>query len=298
MLKALSNYDEKTIAGILARTALSLTNINENVDNLYIENEKEIRNSLINEICTKYNITEEDNNIKEELLNYIDLELSMISKNKQINEVVDGLSKNAGLPSDLYEIVVVENIKDFYKEYFSIEYKNISLTIRDPDSEYHFGEEESNSTPTNISFFMKKFHEEYHFNDYNLLVIGYRDGIKFFVHEVLRIYYDLDILEDYQSLVKYVHSFAQRFGAVMELRGEYNKFFFSKIVESEREIKIDMKQKNLVRNKNKETEVMINDIFHITKKDRKQLSMIFAIDLVKYENYLAEHKVYLKRIST
>lgn len=293
MLKTLSKYDTRTSAGILARTAMILEdNYNPHLSKT-VKNEDSVRKSLLEEICTDF-IKDVDCYKKTNLiLNYIDNELDEMS-NMKSEPAYDRLSKSASLPSDLYQVEVIKNIKDFYKSNYIHEFKRISETVKRPESEYHFKQENTVSHPSEISLFLRKYKAKFPFNNYNLLVVGQRNLKKFTAHQVWRLYDDLIDYRELDSLINLLENFAEKFGVDVKFRDRHSYFFLNAIAKSENEFKIDLKNSALSRDKKGHTYVTFSHFIQPLDDQNKKISMLLAIDLNKYKRYLKQHNFIIK----
>lgn len=294
MIATLSKYDKKTYAGILARTALFLDDNMDATSGDFVDNEGNIRNTVIDEICEKVSSKGECEDEKNKIIDYIDQELEEITNLDSEKDVLDRLSQSARLPSDLYNIIIIKNIKDFYKNQFSIENENISKTIKNPDSEYHFTKNNELNVPSEISLFMKKFKDRYPYNYFNLLVIGDRHGMDFSVHQVWRIYDDVFNYYEDDSLLEILKRFAENFGVDVKFRGSRSRFFLSEIAKSEKEFSVAVNNSDLTRDKKGQTLVTFSHFTQQINDTDKKISMLIAIDLVKYKSYLERHAFRIK----
>ena len=161
MLKTLSKYDTKTSAGILARTAMILDGEYNPHFSRVINDEDSVRQSLLEEISDGL-VQNIDSSKKNDLiLEYIDNELNKMA-DVQSEEAVDRLSRTANLPSDLYQIEIIKNIKDFYKKNYVKEFEKISDTVRRPDSEFHFPKDSSILNPLKYLYFFESIRGNSH----------------------------------------------------------------------------------------------------------------------------------------
>lgn len=288
MLKTLEKFDSVTSSGILARIALSLNdNLNNNIKSKLL-NEEELKSNVIKEILEILNIKNIENN-KEKIVEYIDNEIEKENDDINQDEVLIQLAKKAKLPSDLYKIDIKEEIGKVYGDQFSKEYPIIEKTIKIPDAEYHFTNDMVNQ-PGNISLFLKKFKGNYPYNDFNLLVIGQRIGIKLIVHQVWKMYEDLFKYDISNNLVSMLKEFTEKFGVEVTFRNQKAKFFLSEIAQSEKEFNIDINNKNLIKDKNGNTNITFAHFTESVSNKDKKLSLFLVIDLNKYKNYLQKHK--------
>ena len=288
MLKTLSKYDTKTSAGILARTAMILDdNYNPHFSKT-ISNEDSIRQSLLKEISDKMIQNVDSSKRNTLIVDYIDNQLYAMS-NIQSEEAIDRLSETAYFPSDLFQIDVIKNIKDFYMESFNDEFKLISETVKNPESEFYFQNTKSSNEPLGISLFVRKFIGNFPYNNFNLLIVGQRKSKKFVVHQAWRLYDDIMDYQELNSLINLLEIFADRFGVEVEFRNKFSNFFLNEIAISEKEFKVNFKKTLLVRDKKGHTNFTVSHFTNVLEKKQKIISMLLAIDLVKYKKYLRRH---------
>lgn len=293
MLKTLSRYDTKTSAGILARTAMIL---DDNYNPLFtktVKNEDIVRKSLLREICDEFPKEADYAKRNDLIIKYIDNELDEVSSIKNDN-AIDRLSRTANLPSDLYQIEVIKNIRDFYKNNFKNEFKIITETVKNPESEFHFTNVTSSLNPSGISLFLRKYKDKYPYNNFNLLVVGQRKLKKFYVHQVWRLYDDIMDYNELNSLINLLEIFADNFGVDVRFRDKYSNFFLNEIAKSEKEFKVDVKNSLLSRDKKGNTHLTISHFSNELDDQQKKISMLLAIDLIKYRRYLERHKYLIK----
>lgn len=295
MLKTLKDIDNKTSAGLLARTALHIKNDKNVFKRPLIENEEELRDRLFEEICQILDITEEnwDDNKSNHVTDYIDSEIERLLPLKENkNEIYKRMSSNGTLPSDLYTIHVIKNIKDFYGvKNYKKEEPLIKATVQNPDNEQHFKETKDPNVPSMVSLFTKHFKTKYPRNDFTLLVVGQRDGLVLNVHQVWRIYHDTIDTNDILSLVELLKRFSDKFGVEMEIEGEKKKFYLLGPLDYNGKVHIKFNVEKI-----KGTPQKFFTFSHFTEHglsgDIQKTSLLVAIDLNKYKQVLKSRKLY------
>lgn len=288
MLNTLKKFDKETSNAILARTALYLS---ENLDNSLLAsmvNESEIRRVLLKEISEKLKTSEPN-----KIIDYIDSELEKDNNILQNTpKIIERLSTNAQLPSDLFKIEINQPIKDIYNNSINA-IEEITLTVKMPDAEYHFTNSDI-SRPGNISLFLKKYKGDFPYNDFNLLVIGERKGINLIIHQVWRMYEDLFNFNKEKNLLELLEDFAEKFGVEVTFQNQKAKFFLSEIAKSEKDFKINVDNKDLVKDKKGKISITFAHFTEVMKNSDKKLSLFLVIDLNKYRSYLKRHDKAIK----
>lgn len=287
MISCLRDFDNITAAGILARAALSLCDQwNPAATASKLTNEIEIRNKVISNIRGTLGIKQSDTSpmALERIADALDIESDALIGEPNINDALERLSNKGELPSDLFEVDIIPNIKDVYEKRFDAEREIIEKTIKLPDNEQHYGPPSNSEGPYLISLFSKFFPNKYPRNSYTMLVAGERSGLKLTVHQAWRIYPDLVCLNEEGDLVDMLHRFADKFGAEIDFNGKKGHFFLNfDIPENERWQKITLpaaagnKQKNIMF-----SYFMQKNLSGSSKK----AALLVAIDLVKYRKIL------------
>lgn len=288
MLKTLENFDDKTIEGLLARTAIYINNDEKHAIESNLQNEVQLRNTLIHEICNNININDDQIfEYKSKVLDAIDEELENID-HKDLSHNINNISNQLLIPSDVLNINIIQNIRNFYSNSFDLEYPNIKKTIKDPDRESHLENTFESDLPSDISIFLKKFSGDFPYNNFNLIVIGQRKNIDFYVHQVWRLYDEiLDFKKD-KTLLDILKNFAEEFGVHIEYKDKVSKFYYSKDAKSKQEFKI--KNSEGIKDKNGNHLVTFSHFSQNINKDKKRMSLLVAVDLNKYKGYLKKHK--------
>jgi hypothetical protein len=277
--------------GLLARTSFYLEE-NPVLNTLKkIDNEENLRNSIIGEICSNLKINSIADN-KKAIIDYIDTELekSMTLDKKEERNILVKLSNEARLPTDLYQIKIVDNnIKKIYSAEINNEMPLLKETVKMPDLIYNFNYDQ-NSRQKDISIFAKYYKDKYSFNSFYFIVIGRRNGLNFIIDQAWKLYNDLFLNRPFNDALDLLKEFVNEFGIEMEFHGEISKFFLSAIAKTGNEFKIKVGGKKITRDKKRNTNITV---FHFVKnisQSDKNYSLLFAIDLNKYRDYLAKHK--------
>jgi hypothetical protein len=291
MLKSLSKYSSTIYAGLLARTALSLTNNISKNQKTIVDNENEIIKSIIDEIAIKYNLDIRNQEHVQFIIDTIDNEIDEMSSNFDDKKVLLKMAEKAELPSDLYEIEIISNIREFYGTKFDLENDRIIKTIKNQEKELHYGLPENDEQPFLISIFSKYFENKYPRNSFTLLVVGQRDKMTIRVHQVWRIY--SDVIPNFQvlSLIDLLKAFADVYGMEMELNNERGKFFLANTSNINKTFDIKVMP---AFDKNKKPIPTSFTFSHFIQNKPssllKQASLLVAIDLNKYKELLIDRK--------
>lgn len=291
MLTTLSKYGPVINAGLLARTALSLTSNISNNQKKIVENEEQIINSIINEIALSNNLNRNNQDDVKKIIDLLDIEIDSLMTVPNKEEILIKLAEKAELPSDLYDIEVIKNIIDFYGNKYENEYERIKGTVKRPDKELHYGPPENNDQPFLISMFSKYYESEYPRNSFSLLVVGQRNKMKMVIHQVWRIYSDIIPDVKIMSLIDLLKAFSEEYGIEMELNGQKGKFFLSDTSNLNKTFNIKI---NPIYDKsNKKIPTSFTFSHFIQNKPAsllKQASLLVAIDLNKYKALLKERR--------
>jgi|GEM_PF-1494746 len=226
MISAIANFERNAALGILARAAIAAED-DRNPDAIYrFPNEKEIRTSIFDEIRHSIGIAADDMSPAAEIRigEAIDLELFSLVGKTDADTVLRKLALNGNIPSDLYDIEIIANIKNFYHRNWLKEEALILQTIRKADQEQHFGPGEDTELPVLVSLFSKFFPDKYPARSFTMLVAGQRNGLKLVVHQSWRLYANSVSLGGVSDLVDMLRRFCDKFGLEFEVNGNRSKF--------------------------------------------------------------------------
>jgi hypothetical protein len=293
MLNVLKSYDTTTAEGLLARTSFYLEE-NPVLSTLgKLENEDFLRSDIIKEICANLKIDSAADN-KQMILDYIDTELekSMMLDEDVEKDILIKLSNEARLPTDLYNIKILNNMKKIYQN-VNVELARLKETIRTPDMVCNFNDNSGYDIQKDISIFVKIYKDKYSFNDFYLIVIGRRQGLDFIIDQAWRLYNDFVLNRAFDNALDLLKIFVNEFGVEVEFQGTTSKFFLSVIAESEKEFEMKIDKDKLVKNKGKQSFFTTFYFAENISQNDKKYSLFFAIDLNKYRNYL---KVYQRSV--
>lgn len=288
MMSSLTEFDNVTALGILARTALFLEDKYNPAAFNKLPNESRLREDIIKDIREKLGISPDDSSITalDRLGDALDFECNSLIGEVDNSATLQRLADKGELPSDLYEINIGSNIKNFFGRKYDAEKKLIENTIRLPDSEQHYGQQSDTNDPFLISLFARYFPNKYPNNSFTLLVAGQRNGVALTVNQAWRIYKDSISLEGVTDLVDMLRRFADKFGAEIEFNGKKGNFFLT--VDSPINSTLNFKVENS--NPKLKKHIVIN--YYIKKNieaSSNQASLVLAINLNEYRKLLKLH---------
>jgi hypothetical protein len=280
MMSVLEQFDKVAAAGILARTALSLAYAAVPVSNS-VAGEDRVRANVIEEARNHLGLQPDDfeEGTIEKIADFLDAESDKLIAPPDVASALKRLAERGDLPSDLYEIQVVENVKDLYGKGYSLEKKLIETTVRAPTVEQHFGPAINLNEPIMVSLFAKSFRTRWSPKDFVMLVAGQRDGTTLNVMQAWRIYTSRVDVSGIKAPIDWLKRFAETYGAEIEVNGKRAKFFYSEEISSRPEIKAEVGGKGNPR------EIIVAD-FAKWHGEKLTASLIVAIDSYKYRSTL------------
>jgi hypothetical protein len=284
MLEVLKKYDKFKAEELLARTSFYLD------DNLLFSNagsikdEDFIRFKIIDEICTKLGISNNSEENKRKIDDYINLELekSMVVDKETEEKILIKLSKEGCLPTDLYNIKTDKDLDTVYRSNVENEMPLIETTVKNPDLVYNFSSQNSNDKG-NVSLFAKYFRIQSEENSFFLLVIGKRDGLNLMVNQAWHLYND--ILCPVKNALGLLEVFVKIFGVKSEFKNKTSKSNEQNVKEFDIVIDYD----EITKTETGEHELSFFHLIESSYDGNKEHSLSFVIDLLKYKNYLKQH---------
>ena len=210
MIDVLEKYDSVTAAGILARAAIAVDDADNPACAPRLAGELDIRALLLD--GAKRNLAD-----GADVGEYLDALRESIASKVDSAYALTKLAEKGQLPSDLYLLQVIDDIKKFWGSRFDIERKLIEATVFTADREQHFGPPESRSKPFLISLFSKVFVNQNPTKTYTMLVAGQRKGTLLEIHQAWRLYHDLVDTSAAGSLVDLLGRFAGKYGIEVEV---------------------------------------------------------------------------------
>jgi hypothetical protein len=276
MIAVLDSFDKITAAGILARTALSLAYSTAPMGSA-LAGEEEVRASIIQEARDHLGI-EADNfepQAIERIADFLDSESEKLIAPPDVASAFSRLAERGDLPSDLYQIEIIQNIKDLHGKGFKLENKLIEATIRAPAVEQHYGKIAKPGEPRMVSLFAKTFRTKWIGKDFVMLVGALREGTTLTVSQAWRIYTSRVDVSGAKEPVDWLKSFAETYGAEIEINGRRAKFFVLEAIDKPLEKRVE------IGGKGKPRQIIISD-FTRWENGKEVASLITAIDTDKY----------------
>ncbi len=290
-MQALNSFDRHVAAGILARAALALQNGESSVlSRSIVDNEPALRAALIAEACNKLGLKPDDRSpdVVARLEDYFDAESERLIGEPRVEAAFQRLIARGDFPSDLYDIRIIPNIRDFFGAGFEREKNLIERTIRAPTSEQHFGPPVTPKEPYLISLFARKFTTPFPARDFTMLVAGQRgQQYMFHVHQAWRLYSSRVDIQGAETLVDLLRRFADVYGAEITLDGKRGRFFLTSEQVAPSRIVVEF-GRNKKTGKLKEESVTVTQFIQVEPTSaHRYAALVMAIDLNHYRETLS-----------
>jgi len=286
MIEALNRFDNLTAAGILARAALSLAYVAPPLSGTVADEEK-VRAKVIAEARNQLGLDAEnfDGETIEQIADYLDAESDKLMPPPDSASAFKRLAGRGELPSDLYTINVVQNVKDLYGKEYPLEKKIIQATIHAPNFEQHFGQDPNPEKPAMVSMFAKSFRTRWPLKNFIMLVGAQRQEgtTQLNVLQAYRIYPSRVDLSGANEPLEWLKRFTEVYGAEIEVNGVKAKFFNYAQITRPLETKAEVGAKG----SGKPRQIIISD-FTRWQDGREIATLIAAIDSDKYRATLDE----------
>lgn len=233
-MPTIEELEPKIAAGILARAALDLeaADVPNPSANPVFDWELELRAKLISEFRKNLGLTSDDfsHEARDRLAEELDQKSDELDR-PDIDAAIQRLSSFGTLPSDQYDVQIIDKIRDHvYGPRFSAEYPRILETVRSPDFEQHFGPAQPAARePFLISLFARFYQGTYPRRNFYLLIVGRRDGTRLEVHQVWRVYPAVVRFTPSNDLVGMLRAFTDAFGSdfIVKQTGEVGRMVVS-----------------------------------------------------------------------
>jgi hypothetical protein len=229
MIDALGKLDKQTAVGVLARAALALDGDGNPAAEARIEGEESLRAALWQEARGHLGIGPEDRRPEaiEQVGEWLDDLSEQIIGSPDTQSALTRLADRGDLPSDLYDIRIVQNVLNIYEDDSALQSKLIQETIRAPDVEQHYGLPQGKDVPAMISLFSRSFRTPWPFKDFTVLVGAQRgDGAILHVNQAWKVYPSIVPTKGAgKDLVKVLERFADVYGEDITLGGRRGRFF-------------------------------------------------------------------------
>jgi hypothetical protein len=229
LTETLDRYDRRTAAGILARAALQVETGQDYRDSI-VDNEHALRAALIAEARAKLGFRQDDESpdVIDKIGSYLDSESERVAQEPHLASAFERLIERGDFPSDLYDIRVIPNIRNFFRQGFEREKKLIERTVRSPGKEQHFGVGGDALAPRLVSLFAREFKTPFPARNFTMLVAGQRGhGQVLDVHMAWRLYASIVNLNGAPTLIELLRRFANVYGTDIKLDGQRGRFFLA-----------------------------------------------------------------------
>jgi hypothetical protein len=98
-----------------------------------------------------------DQNARDKLSDALDEEAETLDLPVDFDAALTRLSERGELPSDVFDVVVYESLREVYGDGMKEEHQNILLTVRSSEAEEHFGPSISPDRPALVSLLGRRF---------------------------------------------------------------------------------------------------------------------------------------------
>ncbi len=280
--ETLHRYDRRIAAGILARAAIAVETGQEYRKPI-VENERDLQLALIAEARAKLGIRADDN--RPEVVNkigaFLDDASERVSKKPDDASAIERLVERGDLPSDLYEIKIGSNVRDFFGKKFEREKELIEVTVRRPSKEQHFGVQRDPNAPRLVSLFARDFKTPYPAKNFTLLVVGQRGkGRILNVFMAWRVYPSVVDVSGATDLIDMLRRFAEVYGVDFKLGEERGKFFLTTSQNVPKTVQVIGSPRGAKRT------ITLTHFFQHNSATQVVNSLVMAIDLTLYRKTL------------
>jgi len=219
MIEAVAQFDRSTAAGLLAKAALAVGYGSSESDPVVI--------GIIDEARRRLGLSRDANDSEtlEQIADYLDEESDKLIPPPNTESALFRLAQRGDLPSDLYEITIIQNVVDIYGKQFPLEKEIIETTIRAPTLEQHYGPARNPNEPVMASLFLRSFRTRWPLKDFLVIVVAERVGLQLVVHQAWRIYPRKVNFSGVHTPVEWLQRFADYYGFEIEV-GEKKGHFF------------------------------------------------------------------------
>jgi hypothetical protein len=285
LTEMLQRYDRRTVAGIMARAALEVET-GQSYRNSLVENEQALRAAVIAETRAKLGLKPDDQSpeVIDEIGSFLDSESERLAGAPHVASVFERLIARGDFPSDLYDIRIIPNIRQFFRKDFDREKNLIERTIRGPGREQHFGVEDDVEAPRLVSLFARAFKTPFPARNFTMLVAGQRgDGQVLDVHMAWRLYASRIDVGGAPDLVDLLRRFADIYGVDITLNGKPGRFFLTTSHEVPAKVTVNMGTKS-----GKKEISVTRFVQRNPRTGKTYAALVMAIDLDLYRSTL-EH---------
>jgi hypothetical protein len=283
MIKAVSSFDPKSAAGVLARAALSVAY----VDHPVVGGEPvELITRVIDEARQQLGLSSEENSQEafDRIADLLDQEADRLLAPPNTETALFRLAERGDLPSDLYEINIIPNVIDVYSKGFSLEKKIIETTIRAPTQEQHYGPARKPHEPVMISLFLRSFRTKWPLKDFSMIVAAQRNGFRLDVHQAWRVYPRVVNLRGVETPIDWLRKFADHYGYEIDVGGRKGHFFL--MAEGPIPNQMSIPQREAKRRGRLEPQASVSRFVQSNPDGTEASALIVAIDIQKYQSTL------------
>ena len=226
MIKVLEALEPQEAAGVLAGTASWLA-FAEPAPQLVPLAEAKLQSAVLAEARSRLGIAAEDASPEaiERITDLLDEESDRLLDPPETEAALYRLAERGDLPSDLYQLEFVPNVVDLYGKGFELENDIISLAVKDPDMEQHYGPNKGDRQPSMISLFLRTFRTKWPFKDFVAIVVGQRSGLKFVIHQAWRVFTSRIDVAGLKTPIDWLRRFTEYFGKPVDVDGRTGSFF-------------------------------------------------------------------------
>jgi hypothetical protein len=290
MIPSLSRFDPRTAAGILARMALSIDDDANPAADVRIPDEGLVREQILRDVYRAVGASAEDVSIatRDRITDFLDSEGDRLINAGNFDAALRALGDKGELPSDLFDVIINDPIKQFCGKNFSKEERLINETVKKPDQEQHYGKPGNDNEPFLISLFAKYYPNKYPANSFTMLVTGQRNGQFLMVVQAVRIYHDIVALGGATTVLEMLKRFSEVFGADIEVNGEKGKFFSFEDYEGGFDPLLIRVTHDMKPNGKKQTFTtnVAQYIQTLPGSNRHRAAIVVAVDFERYRSFL------------
>lgn len=290
MIESLQRFDKRVAAGIVARAAIALEDDGNPASRPAVDGENAIRAALLAEVRMQLGYAPDDNSreVVERLAEKLDEVSESLIGPSDTDAALVRLAERGDLPSDLYEIKVIQNIIDFFGNTYPLERELIEATVRWPAREQHYGRAAPNAkAPSLVSLFYRPFTTRFPQKNFGMLVAAQREGLLLNVHQAWRLYPSVVKSPDGVQPVDLLRRFADAYGSDVEVEGKSGHFFLFAERPAER-----FRIKLVPRRGQRENIISVSQFMQFDHETRRaRASLIVAIDLDRYRTTLTNMRV-------
>ena len=226
MMKVLEALEPQAAAGVLAGAASWLA-FAEPAPELVPLAEANLQSAVLAEARHHLGIAAEDVSPEaiERITDLLDEESDRLLDPPETEAALSRLAERGDLPSDLYQLEYLPNVVNLYGKGFDLENEIISLAVKDPDMEQHYGPNKGDRQPSMISLFLRTFRTKWPFKDFVAIVVGQRSGFKFVIHQAWRVFTSKIDIAGLETPIDWLRRFSEYFGKPVDVGGQTGSFF-------------------------------------------------------------------------